>query len=296
MTFHSRLPDYYGLLGVSQDASVEDIRQAFRRRAKQFHPDLNQTLEAKQAFLVLSEAYHVLRDETRRDAFDAIRDDEVIFAPVPRVQRPRSQAWAAGVAFVCLIGATVFVLANVETSVPISERESGDSVRVSLASVTPAAPAWRPMVVAADDPSEMSDRPQAETKAASAPSPAVESWQATASPGRLPLVTAPDILDDLSGAEPLRPTPVLDRAEPAPSATTQKTPVVVAAPPQVAKQVHKSLAKRVVALVPRARAVTARQVRYARAYAAAQAAKLWQAKKRQQRAVRRVTKRRYAAT
>lgn len=286
MTFHSRLPDYYSLLGVGEDASFEDIRQAFRRRAKQLHPDRNKMPEAKQAFLVLSEAYYVLRDEERRETFDAFRGNEMLFEPPrPRVKPTRSQAWAAGVAFICLIGSAAFVLANVAPIGPISEREPGDGVR--LASVVASVPnlvasparASTSLVVAADNPSDKSEAPRptpAVAKAADAPTPTVESWQATASRVEMPLVTAPDVLDDVPVAE------------------KQPTRPVAAVPPQVAKPVPKLVAKRVAALVPRARAVTARQVRYARAYAAAQASKRWWAKKRQQRVMRRAVKRRYA--
>jgi curved DNA-binding protein CbpA len=60
--------DLYRVLGLSQDASAEDIRSAFRRLAKQHHPDQGGDAEA---FKLIQRAYHVLSDETRRAAYDA---------------------------------------------------------------------------------------------------------------------------------------------------------------------------------------------------------------------------------
>jgi len=64
--------DYYEILGVSKDASQEEIRRAFRRLAKQYHPDRNPddpTAEAK--FKEINEAYEVLSDPAKRSNYDA---------------------------------------------------------------------------------------------------------------------------------------------------------------------------------------------------------------------------------
>ena len=59
------LKDYYRMLGVSRNASAEDIRRAFRRLAMQYHPDRNpeNTQEAEAKFKEVSEAYEVLSDD-----------------------------------------------------------------------------------------------------------------------------------------------------------------------------------------------------------------------------------------
>ena len=54
--------DYYEALGVSRDASQDEIRQAYRRLARRYHPDVNKEAGAEDRFKQISEAYEVLRD------------------------------------------------------------------------------------------------------------------------------------------------------------------------------------------------------------------------------------------
>jgi curved DNA-binding protein len=62
--------DYYDALGVSRDASNEEIRTAYRRLARQNHPDVNKDPAAADRFKEVSEAYEVLRDDEKRQAYD----------------------------------------------------------------------------------------------------------------------------------------------------------------------------------------------------------------------------------
>ena len=62
--------DYYAVLGVARDASDEDIRRAFRRKAMEFHPDRNKNPDAEDRFKEINEAYQVLSDSKKRVQYD----------------------------------------------------------------------------------------------------------------------------------------------------------------------------------------------------------------------------------
>jgi curved DNA-binding protein len=64
--------DYYEALGVSRDASTEDIRRAYRKLARQYHPDVNKEPGAEDRFKEISEAYEVLRDPEKRERYDRL--------------------------------------------------------------------------------------------------------------------------------------------------------------------------------------------------------------------------------
>ncbi len=64
--------DYYKILGVSKNASKEEIKRAYRRLAKKYHPDLNPgDKEAQEKFKDINEAYEVLSDDNKRRQYDA---------------------------------------------------------------------------------------------------------------------------------------------------------------------------------------------------------------------------------
>ena len=68
-----QLPDdYYQILDVSKDANSEEIRQAFRRLAKQYHPDINKTAEAEEMFKKINEAHQTLSDPLKKEKYDFI--------------------------------------------------------------------------------------------------------------------------------------------------------------------------------------------------------------------------------
>jgi curved DNA-binding protein len=64
--------DYYQILGVSRDASAEDIKKAYRRLARKYHPDVSKEAGAEERFKEVAEAYEVLRDPEKRAAYDQL--------------------------------------------------------------------------------------------------------------------------------------------------------------------------------------------------------------------------------
>lgn len=62
--------DYYEILGVPRNASADDLKAAFRRLARQYHPDVNKEADAEEKFKEINEAYAVLSDPDKRSAYD----------------------------------------------------------------------------------------------------------------------------------------------------------------------------------------------------------------------------------
>lgn len=62
--------DYYEVLGVKKDASKEELKKAYRKLVKKYHPDVNKEADSEEKFKEIQEAYETLSDESKRSAYD----------------------------------------------------------------------------------------------------------------------------------------------------------------------------------------------------------------------------------
>ena len=70
------MKDYYNILNVKKDASIEKIKEKFKRRALKYHPDKNSSDSAKNKFQLAAEAYKVLSDPYKRGRYDVEYEKE----------------------------------------------------------------------------------------------------------------------------------------------------------------------------------------------------------------------------
>ena len=69
------MADYYEILEVSRDASKDEIKSAFRKKARTLHPDVNKAPDAEEKFKELGKAYETLMDDNKRATYDRYGED-----------------------------------------------------------------------------------------------------------------------------------------------------------------------------------------------------------------------------
>lgn len=83
--------DYYKILDITKEASKEEIKRAYRKLARKYHPDVNKDVGAEAKFKEVAEAYEVLNDEEKRKAYDSFGSDWKAgqdFRPPPNWDNP----------------------------------------------------------------------------------------------------------------------------------------------------------------------------------------------------------------
>ncbi|MBI3384089.1 MAG: DnaJ domain-containing protein [Aquabacterium sp.] len=76
------MTDHYAALGLGSAATLADIKKAFRQKASQYHPDRNSAPEAPARFRAVQEAYDVLSDPDKRQAYDDNRRRNLLDSPI----------------------------------------------------------------------------------------------------------------------------------------------------------------------------------------------------------------------
>ena len=67
--------DFYKILGVERTADASEIKKAYRRLARKYHPDMNKAANSEEKFKEVNEAYEVLKDAEKRKAYDQFGSD-----------------------------------------------------------------------------------------------------------------------------------------------------------------------------------------------------------------------------
>lgn len=76
------MKDHYAILGVTANATLVEIKTAYRKMASQLHPDKNASLDAPAKFRKVQEAYEILSDADKKKAYDENRRRSLLDSPI----------------------------------------------------------------------------------------------------------------------------------------------------------------------------------------------------------------------
>ena len=76
------MTDHYAALGLGSDATLADVKKAFRQKAALYHPDRNTAADAPERFRAVQTAYEVLSDDVKRQAYDDNRRRNLLDSPI----------------------------------------------------------------------------------------------------------------------------------------------------------------------------------------------------------------------
>ena len=79
--------DHYAALGLASSATLADVKKAFRQKASFYHPDRNAADDAAQRFRAVQEAYDVLSDDAKRQAYDDNRRRNLLDSPIDTARK-----------------------------------------------------------------------------------------------------------------------------------------------------------------------------------------------------------------
>ncbi|HXK57159.1 MAG: DnaJ domain-containing protein [Gammaproteobacteria bacterium] len=77
MKLNEHKKTYYALLGVTARSSAEEIRAAFRKKAREFHPDVCNRFDAEEMFKLINKAYATLKDREKRQKYNELLMEEM---------------------------------------------------------------------------------------------------------------------------------------------------------------------------------------------------------------------------
>ncbi|UYN92042.1 MAG: VWA domain-containing protein [Anaerolineales bacterium] len=124
----SYLDNYYARLGIPRDASQDEIQRAYRRAARQFHPDANKNTGASELFLLVQEAFETLQDPPRRREYDTTLPEDIEAPPALMVNalysRPQITPDESG--------QVIYVLLDLKPSASEEERRRKPPLNVAL--------------------------------------------------------------------------------------------------------------------------------------------------------------------
>ena len=81
------MADFYQILGVSRDADADTLKRAYRKLARQYHPDVNKEPGAEDKFKEIGKAYEALADPETRARYDQFGDCLLYTSPSPRDEK-----------------------------------------------------------------------------------------------------------------------------------------------------------------------------------------------------------------